>query len=470
MNIDHRRKEEVDTNQYFRQPRRRSSSASSVGWVPANQSMSRLSGSFSRSSSELVIYNPRHSLSSSSITQARPIRRASISNDFHWEYVGRSSTFDTLAPLTSRWPELKDAQVDIYTQTQGMSSSEARAYSLGRLAGLSPDITTEVRRVLSMKSSSREPVLKAQQSTIRVINQPSPQNMNAPRRSISLDGLKRSALTESTSAANSVLPGGRAIPKRQAEMTARSGAKGEDSLVPRLTPKPKNNAYQRHPPESVRPIRNIVPSVQKRGFLGTLSDLRPMTAISERSSRSAFSRTSMDKPQSRGLMQGFKSRKMSRSQLSILEPSILETVADKGEGRSSSGSDTLISSKEYEHGLVPRTAQSQKTMTTSSTMNVHKPLPPRPRRSYGPKLFGAVFKTRKDKSSLQVPLAASFVSLHGPGSISQESFRRVSMEMRKKRDSKMAMKSSGDDIPFDMWLRALPYIEGRCNTPRAIQA
>jgi hypothetical protein len=466
-----RRGEDLDTNQYFRQPRRRSSSASSVGWVPANQAAAkRLSGAYSRSSNELVLYNPTHSSSSTSIATVRPIRRASITGDFHWEYVGRSSTFNTLAPLTSRWPELKDAQVDIYTQTQGMSSGEARAYSLGRLAGLSPEITNEVRRVLSMKAPSQEQLPVMSQPTVRMVRQPSVnRNMESGRRSISLDAPVRRPLPLTRPLSTDRLSSGRPLPNKRLPAPSAIPLLENGPVVPRLTAKPKSATYQRPPPESVRPMRKIVPSVQKRGFLGTIADLRPMTAISERSSRSGFSRTSLDKPGSRSIMQGFKSRRTNLSQISILESSILETVPDKAEGRSSSGSDTLTSNKDFEIGPVPRTPQSQKTVTTSSTMNVQKPLPARPKRSYAPRVFAAIFKSRKDDKHLQVPITSSLLSLHSAGGLSQESLRRVSMDILKRKDSRVTMMSMGEnmDVPFDIWLRALPYIEGRCSTPRA---
>jgi len=103
-------------------------------------------------------------------------------------------------------------------------------------------------------------------------------------------------------------------------------------------------------------------------------------------------------------------------------------------------------------------------------MNVQKPLPPRPKRNYGPKIFAAIFKSRKDDNHLQIPLASSMLSIQGPGSLSQESLRRVSMELLKRKDSRVTLMPMGEgmDVPFDIWLRALPYIEGRCSTPRGL--
>jgi hypothetical protein len=42
------------------------------------------------------------------------------------------------------------------------------------------------------------------------------------------------------------------------------------------------------------------------------------------------------------------------------------------------------------------------------------------------------------------------------------------MELLKRKDSKVTLLSMTDgmDVPFDIWLRALPYIEGRVSTPK----
>lgn len=438
---DYRRGEELDTSIFYRQPRRRSITSQSSQWQYETDlsDVNRESMSMrSSSSNALVLYN--NPTQSTAVTTARPIRRASISGDFRWEYVGKSSTFSILAPLTARWPELKDAQVDIYTQTQKMSATEARAYAQGRLAGLAPEITNEVKRLLSVRNPAQERQSRARQR--HTIQPHVRQDTNAPRRSTSLDSSDRSRFNP---------------PPRQSSFSPAQNT----SLKPSGSPSV---------PASRATASSANTGSQKSRFF-SLSDLRPLTAISERPSTSKSKASSLDRPASRSFLSSFIPKK------SNLSNQVLDTVPDKegDEGRSSSGSDTLTSNRDLEIDPGSKiSAKSGKPRTPpKSPVNTQKPLPPKPSgrafRTKKTRLF-AMFKPRQSESDLPLPLPPSLLSLHNKSSINQsrESLRRVSMELLKRKDSKVTLLSMTDgmDVPFDIWLRALPYIEGRVSTPK----
>jgi hypothetical protein len=150
----------------------------------------------------------------------------------------------------------------------------------------------------------------------------------------------------------------------------------------------------------------------------------------------------------------------------------LSTVLDKetNEGCSSSGSDTLTSSRDLD--VDTKNSQTSYTRPGShkSTLDTQKPLPPKPLETKlrKTKLF-AMFRPRQSQSDLRVPLPPSVLSLQNAASINQsrESLRRVPMDLLKRNDSKVTLLSVAEnlDVPFDIWLRALPYIEGRVRTP-----
>jgi hypothetical protein len=410
-----RRGEELNTSQFYRPPRRRNSTASHCSGHEGD----------SDASSALVLYGSNQSQPASRALR-RPVRRSSIAADFHWEYVGRSSTFEILAPLTSKWPELKDAQVDIYTQTEGMSATEARAYALGRLASLPAEMTDEVRRVLTQDTQNRGAPTRYSPTPARV-------EADLPRRSMSLEDLRRPTMA------------GHRASLSNAYMRARQAPEG-----PR--------------PVQLKPAKEEKPAKNKGRFL----DLRPLTAISERPSTSKSRNSSIDKGSGRSIMHPFIHRK------SNLSAQVLETVMDtpKPEGRSSSGSDTLTSDKDFEMKPSKARAAEKRPPVPRSPVNMQKPLPPKPKTSRTRQSVMAFFRARSSGRDLRATLQPSSVSLasHLSASKSRESLGRVSMDLLKRKDSKVTLFSlaEGMDVPFDMWLKALPYIEGRCQTPKNI--
>jgi hypothetical protein len=77
---------------------------------------------------------------------------------------------------------------------------------------------------------------------------------------------------------------------------------------------------------------------------------------------------------------------------------------------------------------------------------------------------------KKDRS--RISLTSSVVSLQSQLSANRSreslSVRRVSVDLLRRKDSKMTLISvtEGLEMPFDTWLRALPYIEGRTGSSR----
>jgi hypothetical protein len=430
-----RRGEDLDTSQFYRQPRRRSSSVHSLerqGTTEISNTDRRSMSMRTNPSTALVLYGSPARPESMAVSTVRPIRHASISGDFHWEYIGKSSTFSLLSPLTARWPELKDAQVDIYTQTQNMTANEARAYAQGRLASLPPEITDEVRRALSHQTQERQS-RSQHRHTIQSYTSQEP----GPRRSSSLDTAERSRYNH-LHRPNSFSPSQGYVMK----------------------PQPPIKTLPRKPiPQSPSP------GTQKKGFL-SLGDLRPLTAISERPSTSKSKASSLDRPASRSFIQSFMPKK------SNLSTQVLSTVPDKEatEGRSSSGSDTLTSNRDVDVDSQNSPRSYPRPNSFKSPLRTQKPLPPKPfeAKPRKTKLF-AMFRRRQSQSDLRMPLPPSVLSLQSAASINQsrESLRGVSMDLLKRKDSKVTLLSVAEnlDVPFDIWLRALPYIEGRVRTP-----
>jgi hypothetical protein len=157
-----------------------------------------------------------------------------------------------------------------------------------------------------------------------------------------------------------------------------------------------------------------------------------------------------------------------------LSSQVLATVIDKDakpEGRSSSGSDTLTSDQDFDMKAMNLPKSSEKPLPLpKSPVNVQKPLPPKPKISRARQSLLAFFKARQSQRDLRASLQPSTVSLQSQISAnkSRESLGRVSMDLLKRKESKVTLFSLADgmDVPFDMWLKALPYIEGRCQTPR----
>jgi hypothetical protein len=198
---------------------------------------------------------------------------------------------------------------------------------------------------------------------------------------------------------------------------------------------------------------------------------------------------------------------------------ILEAIPDResqSKGSNSSGSATLTSNKDLDLAILDPAVEEKRVMKSSTPMksamkkvlNLDKPLPPKPRVPIGsknplpppptitkspasvksaklpslPKSFDAKPNLLKlfgkppslpKKPRSRLPLHPSVVSLHSQlssmnRSMDSLSVARVSVDLLRRKDSKMTLISvaEGLELPFDMWLRALPYIEGRVGTPR----
>jgi hypothetical protein len=431
---DFKVEEDMDTSIFYRKPRRRGSISSRASSDDDNDK--RTMSLRSNPTNALVPYSP---VSSNITTVSRPriIRRTSITSDFHWEYVGKSSTFSTLAPLTARWPELKDAQVDIYTQTQAMPASEARAYAQGRLACLSPEIISEVRQTLSLQDRPQSTKLiqdKQYDSSARTRHSQSPQSLPSSP-----------TVTSSPSLSRGVPPrrpvGSPHLSKPESAIAPLSKQHPVLNLSPPPIPKSKTRSKHKEP-RTFEQTPRLIPRPKSRGSwkntISSLAELRPLTAISERPSTSRTTRSkasSFDRPPSlASLVPSFRRK-------STLSQQVLPALPD-GEvpGRSSRGSDETVVEKALP--LIPK-SRKQRLL--------------------------AVFRRDEDEAEREdyltdLPLAMppSMLSLTRDRKASSESLRRVSMELLKRKDSKVALLAvtEGLDLPFDLWVKALPYIEG----------
>jgi hypothetical protein len=567
---DYRLSGELDTSIYYRPPRRNSMHERIVLSQPGLQRTNSTGSMHSDSSGALVLYNsqPQPAASNSSAI-GRPVRRASISRDFHWEYVGRSSTFGMLAPLAAQYPELKDAQADIFSQTQGMSSTEARAYAQGRLANLPPQVTDEVKNILSLQHQGSD----LERGRAALQDQPVPPPSSLQRRSLASDSLQRRSLasdslqrrsqsstmlqrmshpstslqrasqssvslqrmtppptlTQRVSQSSASLQRSSPTPpsmqrrvpsfkslKRtsQASTSLRSSSAENrrrssslDSVRKRVAQQQlKQSAHQRQSmasleaarrenrPKSLPPTQRSTKPKSKKSKTMRVKDLRPLTAISEKSTFS-WPRGSMDKPQgSRSIMQVFNSRKTSLTSEdvppSVPESSVPDIPSSVPEERekpptpestissssrrspASPDSSKKSSTDSEDKGREPQLKSRKSTPSLFSHKSLDKPLPPNPKApssngnqsKFNKAALLAMFKPKNK----DIPSAPSSTRI--PTSASKESLRRVSMDLLKRKDSKMTLFSvaEGVEVPLEMslWLRALPYIEGRATSPR----
>jgi hypothetical protein len=435
----YRRGDVVDPNRYYRAPRQRSSMVQSIVSTASTERRHSLQSPAS-SSSALVLYGSSVN-SDSTVT----LRKATLSADFPWECLAEMSSFGLLSPLMARWPGLREAQADICTQTHGMSASEARAYAQGRLACLGADAVDEIKVTLS-DGQAHSGTLERRNSRILSLQPYNPY----PSKELQLYGQPKSR-------------------------TSAQGQRAQNSQILQNT-------------KATRAKAKDGPMKHK---LFSLSDLRPLTAISERPRSSRSRASSIDKASTRSIMSAFKSKKSNLSSSNLTKETLEEvspsTPQLEPKNSVSSGTETLVDGKSIRSvrtarskGSTPSRFSAFKPLPATPKISIShdlsdmkaKPLPPKPESNKLPRML-ALLKPGLRQTKGRIPLPPSVVSLQSQLSVanqSMETVSRVSMEMLRRKDSKMTLisVSEGMDVPFDMWLRALPYIEGRSGTPRNV--
>jgi hypothetical protein len=528
-------------------------------------------------SNALVLYNSpdsRRSSMSMEVASARPVRRASITRDFHWEYVGLSTSWEMLAPLSARYPDLRDAQADIFAQTQGLSAMEARAYAQGRLANLPVEITNQVKHILtSMAPVVRHERTNSNASHISQTNHVGQSRPVSKRSNRSLERLatqdrerdsrlekerlaklekerktklekERERRREKETELNPVWERdsrlqrerelskerskerirersrerGRsntrpAAPRRYHPRSISAGERSRSSSVESVRKGPQDRKQRPTPTgghiprHSMRkapsPKRPRKPGPPRAGGLKVPQDLRPMTAISEKSHIIRSRGSSIDwqpgLPGSGTLKQLLSLKKSAVSDLEVAEPegskgnsldssSSAETTSSspsgstKSKGSSSTAATSTTGEKKSQY-LRTANSKSSPSLRDDSMAKTDQPplpnrgkaLPPNPpaaskfKKSTLLALFRRTVGSEKQLDHLDLlspPLSPAAVALSARHS--RESLHRMSMEVLKRKDSKVTLYSvaEGMEVPFDTWLSALPYIEGRALSPR----
>lgn len=387
------------------------------------------------------------------VVQVQASRLPPSRDSIQWERMATGMTNRALDPLAITHPELEQARQDIMTETRNMSAAEIRAYVQGRLASLDSKLTEEIRRVLVGDQPARSSVIGSDRNGAQIALTKRASQTSLERYPMSSDSIKPQS-TRRTDSSNS-------LPK-ETESKKQKPARKRESINPEDPNQQRRSAKQR------------LLSLQAKAQ-------RPLSAIQERprtakSSKSAKSKAS--KAESILSKRSFFSTKEKPPSL----PKFLEvsdnTVMSSFEKESLislSKSSTSSHSKEMalkKLPTVPPTEKRPKSALKSAMKQqacTSKPLPPKPNEIViKPRLFK--FRMRQRKSKVTPSIASS---KQGSIKSSMATPSRVSLNFSHRNESKSTLRlfavQDGLEKPFEVWLRALPYIEGRAGTPKGFK-
>ncbi len=371
-------------------------------------------------------------------------------DSFQWERMATGVANRALDPLAITHPELEQARQDIMTETRTMSAAETRAYVQGRLAGLDSKLTEEIRRVLVGDLPSRNGVMPSERNGSQITLTKRASQTSLERHPIANDSNKPQSTRRPDSTNSNP---GQTESKPQKATRKRESTNPEDSNQQRRTAKQRLSGLQAM---AQRPLS----AIQERPRTAKSSKSaksKASKAESIRSKRSFFS-TKEKPPALPKFLDVPDNPVMSFAKESLI--SLSKSSASSHSKEMALEKRPTVPSKEK----MPRSALKSAMKPPTSTS---KPLPPKPN-EIKPRLFK--FRIRQRKSKVKPSIVSS-----KPGSIksSMATPSRVSLNYSHRNESRSTLRlfalQDGLEKPFEVWLRALPYIEGRAGTPKGFR-
>ena len=377
-------------------------------------------------------------------------------DSIQWERIATGITNRSLDPLAITHPEVEQARQDIMIETRHMSAAETRAYVQGRLASLDSKLTEEIRRALVGDQPARNGVMGSERNGTHI----------ALTKRASQSSLERHPTVNDSTRSQSA---------RRTDTSNPFPKEAEAKLQKASWKREPNN------PED--------PNQQRRGAKQRLLNLqakaqRPLSAIQERprtakSSKSAKSKASKaESIRSKKSFFSTKERPPSLPKFLEVPDNAVIPSFDKDSSISLSKSSASSHSKEMTlHSLeklptAPKKENRPKSALKSamkSPASTSKPLPPKPDDIVvKPRLFR--FRMRQRKSKVTPSIVSS---KQGSIKSSMATPSRVSLSYSHLNESRSTLRlfavQDGLEKPFEVWLRALPYIEGRAGTPKGFR-
>jgi hypothetical protein len=358
-----------------------------------------------------------------------------------------------LDPLAITHPELEQARQDIMIETRNMSAGETRAYVQGRLASLDSKLTEEIRRVLVGDQSARNSVMGYDRNGAHVTLTKRASQTSLERYSMANDSNKPQSTWHTSSS--------KSLPK-EIEAKQQKAAMKRESTNPEDPNQQRRTAKQR--------LSNLQAKVQ-----------RPLSAIQERprtakSSKSAKSKAS--KAESIRSKRSFFSTKEKPPSLpkflevpdnTVKSSFAKENLTSLSKSSASSHSKEMALEKLPKVPLTEKRPRSALKSAMKSTASTSKPLPPKPNEIViKPRLFKFRMRQRKSKVTPSI-----YSSKQGSITNSMPTQSKVSLNFSHRNESRSTLRlialQDGLEKPFEVWLRALPYIEGRAGTPKGFR-
>ena len=384
-----------------------------------------------------------------------PPSRGSI----QWERMATGITNHALDPLAMAHPEVEQARQDIMTETRNMSAAETRAYVQGRLANLDSKLAEEIRRALVGDQPTRNNLMGSERN-------------GSHRTKASQTSLGRYPVVNDCSLEHKPLS-----PLLTA--STNSSPKEKEAKLQKTTWKrePTNSEDQKKQRRSAKQRLSSLHTQAQRP-LSAIQE-RPRTAKSSKSAKSTKSKASKAES-SRSKKSIFSTKEKPPSMPKFLEVpdnTIMSSFAKESlislsKANVSSHSKVISLNAQDKLPTVPpkeKRPRGALKPAMKSPASTSKPLPPMPDQiEMKPRLFKFRIRQRQSKAS------PSIVSpKQGSIQTSMATTPRASLNYSHRNESRSTLRmitvQDGLEKPFEVWLRALPYIEGRVGTPKGLK-
>ncbi|KAF2434296.1 hypothetical protein EJ08DRAFT_693834 [Tothia fuscella] len=396
-------------------------------------------------------WGPQYKANGSPITDVPPQRSRSYGNG---DYVEQTP----FGPAVPQHNSMGRALKDIMAATQQLAPNEARAYVQGRLAGLAPEETAQIRHSLKFDVGPQQlPRVTTYSSSppTQVANfVPISQNDGAPSRRAFAEPRAKVPPFARAASAPLPMPGVQNIKKRKDKQLR--NISGNAVSKPQPTHRGSKKRLSGLEVEHARSLSTIVerPGTAKSKASSTKS--RKSIFSLRKEAHPPIPESSSTHPEVRKppYPESVKSNNSSNLRHSMIAPQESRIVE-------------LDESSEEEFPLKPN-AKSKKL---KSAMSKDLPMTPGDFNASPAKGMGRFFGFKKSrKEEVELPSSSSMPQLVIPPRSSTESSRQPSLGGLRKSASKSTLClvaiQEGPEEPFQVWLSAMPYIEGRTASPR----
>ena len=517
----HRSIEETDTSRFYRKPRDRNSlRLNSLADLSRHSSFQSLrgDGSTSSGSSSTIVQQPALWKEAPIKSQSTPlpgpppfIDNSPSSINTPWERLAMDINGTLIEDLTTKYPELRPAHRDIVWETRNMTATEARAYVQGRLAAIPMEAMNMIKDRLLTPPQRRHSVSAttsnsnfAQQTkksqgrnhdeeksrifsvagnifSVRpnIAEAPNGRDKESRTQSLLLSSIRRITESPPNTAGSDKAKQDPLEKLREQERKKREKRKTISMMqVPTPvnapgTQPPSPGAIQKAQPRAISSLKSSQSKAKtkaKKSRIATLklSDIRPLTAISERSFSAKSWKSSKswatkpdvpELPSIAGL-----AIPATRARVSVTSLELVVELASPHQA------EPLQSDKSDRNKELPPIPDSEKAVQLPPWLMHPTPLGSHPvgrpksrlsltmESAIAPRTFDIERLARHNSTRMSLP---STVKTGRQAAVAREALH--------KKESKLRVMALQDSLDKELgaWLQALPYIEGRAGTPNS---